>query len=88
LQISQSPRGIFSNQSKYALKSLKKYSFESCDPVDTTMVEKSKLNEDIEGKAVDLSHYRAFADADHTGCQDTHWSTSRSVQFLEERLIS
>nr|GEZ83965.1 retrovirus-related Pol polyprotein from transposon TNT 1-94 [Tanacetum cinerariifolium] len=30
----------------------------------------------------------AFADADHAGCQDTHWSTSGSVQFLGERLIS
>nr|GFA68233.1 hypothetical protein [Tanacetum cinerariifolium] len=46
LQISQNPRGIFINQSKYALESLKKYSFEYCDPVDTPMVEKSKLDED------------------------------------------
>nr|GEU57583.1 hypothetical protein [Tanacetum cinerariifolium] len=37
--------GIFINQSKYALESLKKYGFESCDPVDTPMVEKSKLDE-------------------------------------------
>nr|GEY70085.1 retrovirus-related Pol polyprotein from transposon TNT 1-94 [Tanacetum cinerariifolium] len=50
LQISQSPRGIFINQSKYSLKSLKKYGFESCDPVDTPMVEKSKLDEDKKGK--------------------------------------
>nr|GEV22062.1 hypothetical protein [Tanacetum cinerariifolium] len=48
--ISQSPRGIFINQSKYALESLKKYGFESCDPVDTLMVEKSKQNKDKEGK--------------------------------------
>nr|GEV87558.1 retrovirus-related Pol polyprotein from transposon TNT 1-94 [Tanacetum cinerariifolium] len=152
LQISQSPRGIFINQSKYALESLKKYGFESCDPVDTPMVDKSKLDEDKEGKTVDPSHYRgmigtllyltasrpdlqfaicmcaryqarptekhvhavkrifrylrgivhrglwypkdssvaltAFADVDHAGCQDTHRSTSGSVQFLEERLIS
>nr|GEZ17081.1 retrotransposon protein, putative, unclassified [Tanacetum cinerariifolium] len=60
LQISQSPRGIFINQSKYALESLKKYGFESCDPVDTPMVEKSELDEDKEGKAVDLSHYRGM----------------------------
>nr|GEV01937.1 hypothetical protein [Tanacetum cinerariifolium] len=60
LQISQSPRGILINQSKYALESLKKYGFESCDPVDTPMVEKSKLNEDKEGKAVDPSHYRGM----------------------------
>nr|GEX00752.1 hypothetical protein [Tanacetum cinerariifolium] len=50
LQIYQSPRGIFINQSKYALESLKKYGFDSCDPVDTPMVEKSKLDEDKEGK--------------------------------------
>nr|GEU43354.1 hypothetical protein [Tanacetum cinerariifolium] len=60
LLISQSPRGIFINQSKYALELLKKYDFESCDPVDTSMVEKSKLDEDKEGKAVDPSHYRGM----------------------------
>nr|GFA27336.1 hypothetical protein [Tanacetum cinerariifolium] len=60
LQISQSPRGIFINQSKYALESLKKYGFESCDPVDTPMVEKSKLDEDREGKAVDPSDYHGM----------------------------
>nr|GEV05920.1 putative reverse transcriptase domain-containing protein [Tanacetum cinerariifolium] len=60
LQISQSPRGIFINQSKYVLESLNKYGFESCDPVDTLMVEKSKLDDDKEGKAVDPSHYRGM----------------------------
>nr|GFC76527.1 uncharacterized mitochondrial protein AtMg00810-like [Tanacetum cinerariifolium] len=60
LQISQSPRGIFINQSKYALESLKKYGFESCDPMDTSMVEKSKLDEDKEGKAIDPSHYHGM----------------------------
>nr|GEY32976.1 copia protein [Tanacetum cinerariifolium] len=152
LRISQSPRGIFINQSKYALESLKKYGFESCDPVDTPILEKSKLDEDKEGKAVDPSHYRgmigtllyltasrpdlqfaicmcaryqarptekhvhavkrifrylrgtvhrglwylndssvaltAFADANHAGCQDTRQSTSGSVQFLGEMLVS
>nr|GFA98912.1 uncharacterized mitochondrial protein AtMg00810-like [Tanacetum cinerariifolium] len=152
LQISQIPRGIFINQFKYALESLKKYGFEFCDPVGTPMVEKSKLDEDKERKVVDPSHYHgmigtllylkasrpdlqfsicmcaryqawptkkhvhavkrifrylrrtvhrglwypkdssvaltAFGDADHAGCQDTHRSTSGSVQFLRERLIS
>ncbi|GKC05753.1 retrovirus-related pol polyprotein from transposon TNT 1-94 [Tanacetum coccineum] len=152
LQISQSPRGIFINQSKYALESLKKYGFDSCDLVDTPMVEKSKLDEDKERKAVNLSHYHrmigtllyltatrpdlqfaicmyaryqaqptkkhlhavkrifrylrgtvnqglwypkdssialtAFADADHAGCQDTRRSTSGSMQFLGDRLVS
>ncbi|GKG27605.1 hypothetical protein Tco_0405932, partial [Tanacetum coccineum] len=49
LLLNFSLRGIFINQSKYALESLKKYGFESCDPVDTLMVEKSKLDEDKEG---------------------------------------
>ncbi|GJT43949.1 hypothetical protein Tco_0952664 [Tanacetum coccineum] len=31
---------------------------ESSDPVDTPMVEKSKLDEDTQGKAVDPTHYR------------------------------
>nr|GEW47115.1 hypothetical protein [Tanacetum cinerariifolium] len=152
LLISQSPRGIFINQSKYAIESLKKYNFESCDPVDTPMVEKSKLDEDKEGKAIDPLYYRgmigtllyltasrpdlqfaicmcaryqarptekhlhavkrifrylrgtvnrslwytkdssialiAFADADHAGCQDTRCSTSGSLQFLGDRIIS
>nr|GEY01947.1 retrovirus-related Pol polyprotein from transposon TNT 1-94 [Tanacetum cinerariifolium] len=39
---------------------LLKYVFESCDPVDTPMVEKFKLDEDKEGKAVDPSHYRGM----------------------------
>ncbi|GJU10746.1 retrovirus-related pol polyprotein from transposon TNT 1-94 [Tanacetum coccineum] len=82
--ISQSPRGIFINQSKYALESLKKYGYETCDPVDTPMVEKSKLDEDKEGKAVDPSHYHA----DHAGCQDTRRSTSGSIQLLGDRLVS
>nr|GEX10198.1 uncharacterized mitochondrial protein AtMg00810-like [Tanacetum cinerariifolium] len=60
LQISQSPRGIFINQTKYALESLKKYGFESYDLVDTLMVEKSKLDEDKEGKVVDPSHYHGM----------------------------
>ncbi|GJW45221.1 retrovirus-related pol polyprotein from transposon TNT 1-94 [Tanacetum coccineum] len=59
-QISQSPRGIFLNQSKYALESLKKYGMESSDPVDTPMVEKSKLDEDTQGKVVDPTHYRGM----------------------------
>ncbi|GJR77821.1 hypothetical protein Tco_0090186 [Tanacetum coccineum] len=31
---------------------------ESSDPVDTPMVEKSKLDEDTQGKAIDPTHYR------------------------------
>ncbi|GJR46726.1 retrovirus-related pol polyprotein from transposon TNT 1-94 [Tanacetum coccineum] len=110
LHISQSPRDIFINQSKYALESLKKYGLESSDPVDTFMVEKSKLDEDTQGKVVDPKHYRgmigtlmyftasrpgltfvvciSYANADHTGCQDTRRSTSGSMQLLGDKLVS
>ncbi|GKB73852.1 retrovirus-related pol polyprotein from transposon TNT 1-94 [Tanacetum coccineum] len=64
---------------------LLKYGFDSCDLVDTPMVEKSKMDKDKEGKAVDLLHYR---DADHAGYQDTRRSTSGSMQFLRDRLVS
>ncbi|GKE15823.1 retrovirus-related pol polyprotein from transposon TNT 1-94 [Tanacetum coccineum] len=60
LQISQSPRGVFINQSKYALESLKKFGTKSSDPVDTPMVEKSKLDEYTQGKSVDPTHYRGM----------------------------
>ncbi|GJZ65078.1 hypothetical protein Tco_0621774 [Tanacetum coccineum] len=33
---------------------------ESSDPVDTPMVEKSKLDEDTQGKAVDPTHYHGM----------------------------
>nr|GEW98022.1 retrovirus-related Pol polyprotein from transposon TNT 1-94 [Tanacetum cinerariifolium] len=46
LQVSQSPEGIFINQSKFALEILKKFGMDSCDPVDTPMVDRLKLDED------------------------------------------
>ncbi|GJY29173.1 retrovirus-related pol polyprotein from transposon TNT 1-94 [Tanacetum coccineum] len=39
---------------------LLKYGMESSDPVDTPMVEKSKLDEDTQGKAIDPIHYRGM----------------------------
>ncbi|GJZ99549.1 retrovirus-related pol polyprotein from transposon TNT 1-94, partial [Tanacetum coccineum] len=62
LRISQSPRGIFLNQSKYAQESIKKYGMETCEPADTLMVEKSKLDEDPQGKTVDPTSYRGMID--------------------------
>nr|GEV63286.1 hypothetical protein [Tanacetum cinerariifolium] len=93
--------------------------------LDTPTVEKSKLDVDKEGKAVDPLHYRgsayrkvlaygkmdlsisrgtvnwglwypkdysialtSFANVDHVGCQDTRRSTSASLQFLGDRVIS
>nr|GEV38678.1 retrovirus-related Pol polyprotein from transposon TNT 1-94 [Tanacetum cinerariifolium] len=46
--------------SKYASESLIKYGMESCDPVDTPIVDKSKLDEDPKEKAVDPTHYRSM----------------------------
>nr|GFA62083.1 hypothetical protein [Tanacetum cinerariifolium] len=64
--LKQAPRAWYDMLSLFLLsqdfskESLKKYDFESCDPVDTPMVEKSKLDEDKEGKAIDPSHYRGM----------------------------
>ncbi|GJY04903.1 hypothetical protein Tco_0370843 [Tanacetum coccineum] len=53
----QSPRGIFVNQSKYALEMLKKYGLDQCDFVDIPMVGQSKLHEDPNGNPVDPTRY-------------------------------
>ncbi|GKC09778.1 putative ribonuclease H-like domain-containing protein [Tanacetum coccineum] len=54
------PRGIFINQSKYALKILKKYGINTTDSVDTPMIETKKLDEDLQGKSVDATLYRGM----------------------------
>ncbi|GJT80815.1 hypothetical protein Tco_1055157 [Tanacetum coccineum] len=60
LQISQSPRGIFINQSKYASKIVKKYGLLSTDSVDTPMVKKNKLDKDLQGTPVDATLYHGM----------------------------
>ncbi|GJW29140.1 hypothetical protein Tco_0046015 [Tanacetum coccineum] len=60
LQISQSPRGIFINQSKYASKIVKKYGLHSTDSVDTPMIENKKLDDDLQGRPVDATLYRGM----------------------------
>ncbi|GJR66988.1 integrase, catalytic region, zinc finger, CCHC-type containing protein [Tanacetum coccineum] len=67
--------------SKYALESLKKYGMESSDLVDTPMVEKSKLDEDTQGKAVDPTHCRGMI-----GTLISRRSTSDVMQLLGDRL--
>nr|GEU43495.1 hypothetical protein [Tanacetum cinerariifolium] len=49
LQISQSLRGIFINQSKYAYEIIKKYGMLTSDSIDTHMVEKNKLDAEYRG---------------------------------------
>ncbi|GJV06702.1 retrovirus-related pol polyprotein from transposon TNT 1-94 [Tanacetum coccineum] len=120
LQVSQNPRGIFINQSKFALEILKKFGMDSCDLIDTHMVDQLKLDEDPLGIPVDQTQFHsmvgslmyltasrpdlvfdglwypkdtvmaltAYADADHSGCQDTRRSTPGSAQFHEDKLVS
>ncbi|GJV04142.1 hypothetical protein Tco_1337711 [Tanacetum coccineum] len=70
LQISQSPRGIFINQSNYALEIIKKYGMLFCDPVDTPMVDKSKLNEDLQGQSLPKSTYMQLSKSFDKGTID------------------
>ncbi|GJR60356.1 retrovirus-related pol polyprotein from transposon TNT 1-94 [Tanacetum coccineum] len=60
LQISQNPRGIFINQSKYAKEIIKKFDLHNSDPVDTPMVDRTKLDEDLSGIPVDQTRYRGM----------------------------
>ncbi|GJS48068.1 retrovirus-related pol polyprotein from transposon TNT 1-94 [Tanacetum coccineum] len=80
LQVSQSPGCIFINQSKYALEIIKKYGMDSCDLVDTPMVDRLKLDEDSLGIPINQTQFQS--------CQDTRRSTSGSAHFLGDKLVS
>nr|GEU54019.1 copia protein [Tanacetum cinerariifolium] len=58
-----SPGGIFINLSKYALEILTKYGMDTSDPVDTPMVDRSKLDNDPLGILVDQSRFRGMVDS-------------------------
>nr|GEX69474.1 retrovirus-related Pol polyprotein from transposon TNT 1-94 [Tanacetum cinerariifolium] len=57
LQVSQSLGGIFINQSKLALEILKKFGMDSCDSIETPMVDRLKLDEDPSGIPVDQTRF-------------------------------
>ncbi|GJV67922.1 retrovirus-related pol polyprotein from transposon TNT 1-94 [Tanacetum coccineum] len=98
------PIGIFINQSKYANGILKKFDLYKSDPVDTPMVERTKLDEDLSGIPVDQTQYRSMIGSlmyltasrpdlhtqthIHEVVQDTRRSTSGSAQFLGDKLVS
>nr|GEW11236.1 hypothetical protein [Tanacetum cinerariifolium] len=104
LQISQSPRGIFLNQSKYASEIIKKYSMLTSDSVDTPKTKptekhlyvvkwifrylKGTINMGLWYSKDTGMSLTAYADADHARCQDTRRSTSGSAQFLGDKLVS
>nr|GEW19715.1 hypothetical protein [Tanacetum cinerariifolium] len=48
---------IFIDQSKFALEILKKFGMESCDPVDTPMVDLLKMDDDLLGIPVDQTRF-------------------------------
>nr|GEV51715.1 retrovirus-related Pol polyprotein from transposon TNT 1-94 [Tanacetum cinerariifolium] len=52
--------------SNYALEIIKKCGMLSSDPIDTPMVEKGKLDEDLWGKPVDPTHYRGSSEGSGT----------------------
>ncbi|GJW44450.1 retrovirus-related pol polyprotein from transposon TNT 1-94 [Tanacetum coccineum] len=69
LQVSQSPRGIFINQAKYALEILKKYGMDLTDPVDTPMVDRLKLDEGLKGIPVNQTRFREMVGPNVPDCQ-------------------
>nr|GEV09524.1 integrase, catalytic region, zinc finger, CCHC-type, peptidase aspartic, catalytic [Tanacetum cinerariifolium] len=63
LQVSQISRGIFINQSKYASEIVKKYGLTSTDSVDPSMIKNKKLDEDLQGKPVDITLYHGMSES-------------------------
>ncbi|GJS18209.1 retrovirus-related pol polyprotein from transposon TNT 1-94, partial [Tanacetum coccineum] len=60
LQVFQNPGGIFINQLKFALEILKKFGMDSCDPGDTPMVDRLKLDEDPLEIPVDQTRFHSM----------------------------
>ncbi|GJS37821.1 retrovirus-related pol polyprotein from transposon TNT 1-94 [Tanacetum coccineum] len=56
LQIHQSPRGIFINQSQYTMELLRKHGMEKCDTVTTPMAT-TKIDADLLGTPTDQTKY-------------------------------
>nr|GEZ63866.1 retrotransposon protein, putative, unclassified [Tanacetum cinerariifolium] len=79
LQVNQSPRGIFINQSNYVLDILKKYGKESYDRIGTPMKTNNKLDLGKNGTPINATKYQSMIDFDHAGCQDTFKITLNSI---------
>ncbi|GJW32041.1 retrovirus-related pol polyprotein from transposon TNT 1-94 [Tanacetum coccineum] len=94
LQVSQSLGGIFINHSKFALEILWKFGMDSCDPVDTPMVDRLKLDEDLLRTLVDQTHFRSMVgslmyltasrpDLVFAVCMCTRYQESPTKKYLE-----
>ncbi|GJR92073.1 retrovirus-related pol polyprotein from transposon TNT 1-94 [Tanacetum coccineum] len=87
LQVSQSPGGIFINQAKYALETLKKYGMDLSDPVDTPMVDRLKLDEDLMGIPVDQTRFRGMVGSLMLSLPNSTMELSKRVfRYLKEPL--
>nr|GEW43365.1 hypothetical protein [Tanacetum cinerariifolium] len=92
LQSSQSPRGIFINQSKYTfeiVKNMAKPTEKHLNAVKWIFrYLKGTINMGLWYSKDTGMSLTANAHADHAGCQDTRRSTSGSAQFLGDKLVS
>ncbi|GJZ37763.1 retrovirus-related pol polyprotein from transposon TNT 1-94 [Tanacetum coccineum] len=85
---------LFIHKEGKELLLVQKYGFDSCNPVDTPMVEKSKLDEDKEGKTVDPSHYHGmigtllYLQPVNLTYNFLYACVPGSMQFLGDRLVS
>ncbi|GKE07708.1 retrovirus-related pol polyprotein from transposon TNT 1-94 [Tanacetum coccineum] len=59
VQVHQSPRGIFINQSQYTFELLKKNLMEKCDSISTPMVI-ARIDADLQGTPTDQTKYRSM----------------------------
>ena len=60
LQIKQSSKGIFINQSKYIKDLLKRFELENAKSIRIPMTSTIRLDKDKSGKAVDITKYRGM----------------------------
>ncbi|GJX90086.1 retrovirus-related pol polyprotein from transposon TNT 1-94 [Tanacetum coccineum] len=95
LQVYQSPRGIFINQSKYALDILKKHGMEKCDSISTPMATQPKLDADLSVTPVDQTKYcnmigsllyltSSGPDLVHTTCYYARYQARPTKKHLKE----
>ncbi|GJZ81173.1 retrovirus-related pol polyprotein from transposon TNT 1-94 [Tanacetum coccineum] len=95
LQVNQSPRGIFINQSNYVQEILKKHGMEHYDTIGTLMETKHKLDLDKNGNPVDAAKYRSMIgalmyltssrpDIVHATCLCARYQAQPSEKHLKE----
>ncbi|GJZ75313.1 retrovirus-related pol polyprotein from transposon TNT 1-94 [Tanacetum coccineum] len=59
LQVHQSPRGIFINQSQYTMELLKKHGMEKCDAITTPMAT-TRIDADLQRTSTNQTKYRSM----------------------------